>query len=342
MTTQLSDVIQPEVFTDYVVQRSMEKSELIQSGIIQRTAQFDQLASGPNVLVNMPFWNDLASTESQVMKDEGEMQVNKITAGLEIARKHGRVNAWGANGLSAYLSGDDPMGRIAELVADYWRRDMQRTLLATLSGVFKSSSMSEKVFDVSDDPDGVLGMDTFIDAIQLMGDAKETLTGVMMHSAVEAELRKQDLIEYIPQSEQGLPIPTFAGKRVIVDDAMEYDPVTNTATMYIFGEGAIALGIGSHPRIVATEVYRNPKSYSGEEALINRRIFILHPRGVSWQEPSSGLSGEFPSNNELNVGGRWIRVYEPKAIPIVKFRFKLKPDAEVDDPDIEDIEIDED
>lgn len=310
----------------------MEKSALIQSGIVQRTAQFDQLASGPNFLVNMPFWHDLANTESQVMKDEGEMEVNKITAGLEIARKHGRVNAWGANGLSAYLSGDDPMGRIAELVANYWQRDMQRTLLATLSGVFKSSSMSVKVFDVSGDPDGILGMDTFIDALQLMGDAKETLTGVMMHSAVEAELRKQDLIEYLPQSEQGLQIPTFAGKRVIVDDAMEYDPATNTATMYIFGEGAIALGIGSHPRIVATEVDRNPLSYSGEETLINRRIFILHPRGVSWQEPSGGLANEFPTNSELNVGVRWVRVYEPKAIPIVKFRFKLKPDTETDDP----------
>src|SRR5690606_41973660 len=101
----------------------MEKSELIQSGIIQRTAQFDQLASGPNVLVNMPFWNDLASTESQVMNDEGEMQVNKITAGLEIARKHGRANACGADGLSAYLDGGATRGRIAEVVAASWRRD---------------------------------------------------------------------------------------------------------------------------------------------------------------------------------------------------------------------------
>lgn len=326
MTTRLSDVIQPEVFTDYVIQRSMELSALVQSGIVQRTAQFDELASGPNVLVNLPFWNDLASTESQVMKDEGNMNVNKITASLEVARKHGRVNAWGANGLSAYLSGDDPMGAIAQLVADYWQRDMQKTLLATLSGIFKATSMSGKVYDITSEG-GTLSMETFIDAVQLMGDAKETLTGVMMHSAVEAELRKQDLIEYLPQSEQGLPIPTFAGKRVIIDDSMEYNPATNEATMYIFGQGAIALGMGSHPRIVQTEVDRNALSYSGEEILINRRIFILHPRGVSWQEPSGGLNAEFPTNAELDVGARWVRVYEPKAIPIVKFRFKLKPDT---------------
>lgn len=325
MTTRLSDVIQPEVFTPYTIQATMEKSALIQSGIVENNAEFDNLASGPNFLVNMPFWNDLGNEESEVMKDEGEVTVDKITAGLDIARKHARVKAWGANGLSALLSGDDPMNAIAQRVADYWVRDMQRVLLATLEGIFKSSSMATNVHDVTDQEGdkGTLNANTFLDATQKMGDAKDLLTGVMMHSAVENELRKQDLIEYLPQSEQGQPIPYFMGKRVIVDDAMFYDPDTGQAEMYLFGKGAIALGNGSHPNIVQTEVDRNPRSYSGEEALINRRIFILHPRGVKWNE--GGVQDEFPTNTEIAVGARWTRVYEPKAVRIVKFRFNLEP-----------------
>src|SRR5690554_2838876 len=120
MTTRLADVIQPEIFTPYVIQQTMEKSDLVQSGIIVNDAEFDALASGPNLLVNMPFWNDLGNTESQVMKDEGNMAVSKITAGADIARKQGRVNAWGANGLSGLLSGDDPLAAIGQLVASYW------------------------------------------------------------------------------------------------------------------------------------------------------------------------------------------------------------------------------
>jgi len=321
VTTRLADVIQPEVFTDYTIQRTMELSALVQSGIIQNTEEFNNLASGPNVLINMPFWNDLANDESQVMKDEGDVEVGKITSGMEIARKHARVAAWGANGLSAYLSGDDPMGAIGELVADYWRRDLQRTLLATLSGIFKSSSMSGKVLDISDEDDGYLTGETFLDALQLMGDAKESLSGVMMHSAVETDLRKQNLIDYEQLSEQGLPIPTFMGKRVIVDDSMEYDPATKVGTMYIFGAGAVALGWGSHPRIVQTEVHRNPLSLSGEDFLINRRVFILHPRGLRWNE--GGVANEFPTNAEIDNGARWTRVYETKAVRIVKFRFKI-------------------
>lgn len=325
MTTRLQDVIQPEIFTPYTIQKTMELSALVQSGVIANDAEFDNLAGGANTLINMPFWNDLGNEESQIMKNVGDMDINKITSSDDVARKHARVNAWGANGLSALLSGDDPMDAISQLVAAYWARDMQRTLLSTLGGVFKSSSMSQKVHDITDrDADaGTVNLRTFLDATQLMGDAKESLTGVMMHSAVETELRKQDLIEYVPQSQQGRPIPYFNGKQVTVDDSMHYDTETGEAEMYIFGQSAIALGNGSHPRIVPTEVSRNPLAYSGEEALINRKIFILHPRGVKWNE--GGVSSEFPTNAEINTGARWSRVYEPKAVRIVKFRFNIIP-----------------
>src|SRR5690606_31027098 len=228
---------------------------------------------------------------------------------------------------SALLSGDDPMGAISDLVASYWARDLQRTLLATLSGVFKSTSMASKVYDITcrDGDAGVVNLNTFLDATQLMGDAKENLTGVMMHSAVETELRKQDLIEDVPQSQQGKPIPYFNGKRVTVDDSMFYDTATGQAEMYIFGQGAIALGNGSHPRILQTEVSRNSLSFSGEEALINRKIFILHPRGVKWNE--GGVADVFPTNAEINTAARWTRAYEAKAVRIVKFRFNTIPQA---------------
>ncbi len=321
--TRLAEVIQPEIFTDYTIQRTMELSELVQSGVISNDSEFDTLAGGPNLLVHMPYWNDLGNDESQVMKDIGNMNVHKIEAAKDIARKQARVNAWGANGLSAMLSGDDPMSAISELVASYWVRDLQRTLLATLHGVFLGNGMTNKVHDITarDGEAGTINARTFIDATQLMGDAKELLTGVMMHSAVEAELRKQDLIEYVPQSEQGRPIPYFLGKRVHVDDAMAFDTVTGVAEMYIFGQGALALGNGSHPRIIPTEVDRNPLSYSGEEALINRKVFLLHPRGIAWREPDDGYTDVFPTNAQLKIADRWGRVYEDKAIRIVKFVF---------------------
>lgn len=200
--TRIADVIQPEVFNPYVIQRTMELSALIQSGIVENTEEFDRLASGPNTLVNMPFWNDLTG-DSEVMKDNGALTPSKIGSDKDAARKHGRAKAWGANGLSALLSGDDPMRAIGDLVADYWQRDMQKILLATLDGIFKSASMTDLVHDISgeDGNKALITGESFIDAVQKLGDAKELLTGVMMHSAVEAYLAKRQLIEYVQEAD---------------------------------------------------------------------------------------------------------------------------------------------
>ena len=215
------------------------------------------------------------------------------------------------------------MRAIADLVAAYWTREMQKILLATLSGVFASSSMSDHVLDISSETGdaALLSGDSFIDATQLLGDAKGLLTGVMMHSAVEAYLAKRQLIEYVQEKDQSDRVPYFMNKRVIVDDGMPYNTSTKVGAMYLFGQGAIALGNGSHPRIIETEIDRDSLASSGEDFLINRRIFILHPRGVKWTEAS--VADVFPENSELANGANWERVYEPKAIRIVKHVFKI-------------------
>ena len=45
MKTLVSDVVVPEVFVPYVIERTAEKSRLIQSGIIDNDAQFNALAN---------------------------------------------------------------------------------------------------------------------------------------------------------------------------------------------------------------------------------------------------------------------------------------------------------
>ncbi|KNF07164.1 hypothetical protein CLPU_22c00160 [Gottschalkia purinilytica] len=322
MTTRISDVIQPEVFNPYVIQKTMELSALYQSGIIQNDSEFDSLASGPNTLVNMPFWNDLTG-DSEVMMDTGDLTPSKIGSNKDVARKHGRAKAWGANGLSALLSGDDPMGAIASLVASYWAREMQKITIATLEGVFASTTMKDKVHDIStlEGNASLLTGESFIDANQLMGDAKDLLTGVLMNSAVEAYLAKRQLIDYVQEAGQSTRIPYFMNKRVIVDDGIPYDTANKIGTMYLFGSGAIALGNGSHPNIIETEVDRNKMASSGEDFLINRKIFILHPRGVKWTEKKA--LDIFPTNAEIQTGTNWERVYEPKAVRIVKHNFKI-------------------
>ena len=324
--TRLGDVIVPAVFTEYFIKRTMEKSTLLQSGILANTAQFDELARGPSEVITMPYWDDLIG-ESETISDKSFFTPERITSSDDVAVKHGRGKAWGANGLSAQMSGADPIGAIGELAAEYWDREFQKVLLATLDGVFASDSMSDKVHDISGKPtkDALISGNSFIDAIQVMGDAKEDLSGVMIHSAVEAYLAKRQLIEYVQESAQSPRVPRFMNKRVIVNDSVPFDHTTSTGTAYLFGNGAIALGNGSHKRIIETEIEREKLSLSGEDVLVTRRIFIMHPRGIKWTDAQK--ADTFPDIEELRIGENWQRVYEPKAIRIVKFKFKIEGDA---------------
>lgn len=321
MATKIADVIVPEVFNPYVVQRTMELSAIFQSGIAQRTPEFDRLASVGAKTVQMPFWGDLTG-DDEVLDDQNALTPGKIQASKDEAVILRRGRAWGANDLAANLAGDDPMRAIGDLVAAYWARRYQATLIATLEGVFSAPTMADNIHDISGESgdDAIITAHSIVDAAQKLGDAKDQLTAIVMHSATEAELKKRDLIEYIPASTNGTDrIPTFLGKRVIVDDGTPVDTENGVYTTYLFGPGAVAYGEGNPVGFVPTETDRD--SLAGEDYLINRRTFILHPRGVRFT--SASVAGVSPSNTELADGDNWTRVYEPKAIRIVKFVHKI-------------------
>lgn len=317
--TKIADVIVPEVFNPYVVQRTMELSAIFQSGIAQRTAEFDRLASSGAKTIDMPYWTDLTGAD-EVLSDQVALTPDKIGTGQDVAVILRRGKAWGANDLAANLAGDDPMRVIGDLVAGYWARRYQATLISILKGIFASSSMSVLKLDISalTGDAAKISAASAIDAVQLLGDAKDALTGWLMHSAVEAALAKQNVIQYVQPTTVSARVPTFLGKQVIVDDSCPVDTTNGIYTTYCFGAGAFAYGEGNPVGFVPTETDRD--SLAGEDYLINRRTFILHPRGVKWIGTPAGSS---PSNAELETGTNWQRVYEPKAIRIVAFVHKI-------------------
>lgn len=318
--TVISDVIVPEVFNPYVIQRTAELSAFYQSGIIARTPELDRLASSGGKLLNMPFWEDL-SGEDEVLSDQTALTVGKITADQDVAALLTRGRAWSVNDLAKALSGDDPMAAIGDLVAAYWARRFQAILIKTLDGIFShaTTGMDTNKHDISGAPDAedddVISAKTAVDAIYKLGDNADKLTGFAMHSATVAKLTKDDLIETIPPSEGKPAVRMFLGKPVIVDDSL---PVSNGVyTTYIFGAGAFGWGEGGAP--VPVETARD--ALAGDDILVHRRHFILHPRGVAFQ--NAVVAGATPSNDELANPQNWRRVYEPKNVRIVQFKHKL-------------------
>lgn len=313
--TKIADVIVPEVFNPYVIERTTALSALYTSGIIAPVDGLNILGTRGGTAIAMPFWNSLSGAE-EVLSDTTPLGVDKITASQDVAVLHARGKAWGVNDLAKALAGDDPMAAIGDQLAAYWAERWQVQLIATLAGVFAAASMSGNVSDISAGTGdaAVISADTTVDAIYKLGDAAGSLAAFAMHSAVVAKLVKDDLIDFLPDSQGNINVPTYLGKRIIVDDGM---PVASGVyTSYLFGPGAIGYGEGNAP--VPTETDRD--SLQGEDILINRRHYVLHPRGVKWVGDAAGVS---PTNVELAVGTNWERVYNNKNIRVVQFKHRV-------------------
>lgn len=216
--TKLTDVIVPELFSQYVLEKTKEKSELIASGAIESNPLLDQLVNGGGNTMKMPKWNDLTG-ESQVFSESADIETDKITAHKEIATLLLRARGWSAHDLSAALAGDDPMQRIAERVADWWVRDEKRIVMSILKGVFASADMADHVLDITGGVTTGISAKAILDAKQLMGDAAEDLTLIYMHSAVYTELQKQQLITFVQPADAKVKMPTYLGYNVICDDS---------------------------------------------------------------------------------------------------------------------------
>lgn len=342
-TTRISDLIVPQIFTPYVQNRTEQKSRFVQSGILARDFSIDTLLNGGGLTFELPSFKDLDNDEERVSTDNPADVAthNKIGTLQQTAVRLNRNQSWTTMDLAAVLAGADPMSAIGDLVSDYWMRRQQTILIATLMGVFADNEAAPAGGDTHTLNDltanvsggayvaGVTNFTTeaFIDAVLTMGDSMDTLGLVLVHSVVFARMQKNNLIDFIPDSEGRVNIPTFLGRRVIIDDGVPnpagVGAAQTAAGIYhtlVAGPGAFRWGVGQ-PK-VPTEMDRIPGvgNGSGQEVLYNRVEWCIHPAGYRYvgTAASGGPSNAATANN-LAAAASWSRCFpERKQIKLAR------------------------
>lgn len=338
MTTRISDIIEPAVFTSYISQNAMERTALVESGIlVPNDVIRTQLKAGAHSFA-VPFWRDLGNEEADTVNDNpADLSVPlKIQTGKQLIRKSFLHQSWSAMNLASELAGSDALNAIQARVTAYWNRQLQRRLVSTLNGIIAdnvANDASDMVLDISAETGTAADFSpaAVIDATGTLGDAMGSVVGIAMHSDLYRRALKADLIEFVQPSAGSMRMPTYRGLAVIVDDGMpkvnvaanpELDPAVWVYTCALFGQGAVGYGVTAPAIAEGTEVENLPSAGKGggQQVLHSRVNLAAHPLGFAWVEGT--IAGESPTIAELGAAAHWDRVVERKAVPLAFLRCK--------------------
>lgn len=326
-TTQLADVIVPEAFSAYIAENSVEKSALVQSSVMARNQEVEaQLKAGADSF-SVPYWKDLGDDEANITNDNPAQEATpaKLSAGKQIVRKSFLHKSWSAMNLASELAGSDAIARIQSRAADYWTRQTQRRLVATLNGL-KAENVANGAGDMIVDISTATGnaakfsAAAVIQAAATLGDSMRDVVAVGMHSKTYAQALQNDLIQTLPDSQGGF-VQTFRGLAIIVDDLMP--AASDIYTTVLFGPGAFGYGL-TDPRVAqGTEVENKPGAGNGGgmQILHSRINLAVHPLGYRWLE--TAVDAESPTIAELADATNWQRVGARKHVPLAFLVHKL-------------------
>lgn len=322
-TVQLSDIYNPLTFAQAAQEKQQELNRFINSGVMVRSPMVDAQASTGGNIGELPFGAPLGTDEPNYSTDNPATlsTPKKVTSKKMKWRLASQNQSWSTMDLSRELALEDPAGWITTRIGQYWATVNEKRVIQSCLGILadnKANDSGDMVVNIATDAAGAVGAaetisgNAVIDALGTMGDHDGAIGVIAVHSKVRDSLRKQNLIEFVRNSEGVIMFEQYLGKRLLVDDSLPAVAGTNriTYTSILFGAGAFVSGEG---RIMTpSEMLRKPDAGNGggEEIIYSRRADIIHPMGFSFE--SASVAGQSATHAELATAGNWNRVFARK------------------------------
>ena len=255
----------------------------------------------------------------------------KVTTGTQVARMASLNQGYSSADMTGELAGSDPMQQVRNRFGTYWMRQWQRRTIASLQGVIADNVANDDgdmVNNVAgatnaDVATGTLfGREVFTAAAFTSGDHYDDYAVFAVHSVVAKRMVDNDDIDFLADSNGQLTIPSFLGRRLVVDDSLPMTAAAGTGgsdaaatyTSYLFGTGLI--GYGERSPKVPVELDREAAQGNGAgiETLWERKSWVIHPFGTAFTNTT--LTDGNATLAQLRLAANWDRVIDRKLIPL--------------------------
>jgi len=333
LSVTLADIYNPVAFATGIQEDQIELNRFIQSGIITGDPRISAFAQSGGTLNEIAFLKPLGTEEPNYSSDDitEKSETKKLSGSKMQVRTAYQNQSWSSTDLASEVALVKPMPAITSRIGSYWATINERRIIASVTGILADNVANDsgdmvlnKAITTGTIADtNRISATNIIGAVQTMGDHGENLRAMAMHSAPYRQLQIANLIDYIPDSMGNVDIPTYQGKRVIVDDSLVPDTTVAAYpvyTVYLFTEGAFVGGEGMP--VNASELDRDPDAGNGggETKLYSRRTDIAHPLGFSCVGTPAGNSLTLA---ELRLATTWNRVWDRKHTGLAALKVNL-------------------
>jgi len=334
-STNLTDVIIPEVFAGYIMEEDLRTNRLVNSGAVVSDPAIAGFLAGGGQTFQIPGWQSTDQDDENVSSDDetSDGAQNAVLARKQIAIRSDRNGIWRSADLVAMLAGSDPLANAAARISQFRMTKRQNGMLSILDGLLDTgdgvlasshtNSIAEKATAAAPLVAEVISAGGIIDTLAPSAD-EQGANLMVVHSDVHRDLQKKNLITFQSVSTQDIGWGTYLGFTLVVDDAegaaagaMKIAGGTDGYwyKTYLLQPGAVSITTGA-PRI-PVEIERQAVSADGGgvESLIVRDQWACHVYGTSFTGLAT-IAGASPTNAEYATGTNYAKVFADKKIGV--------------------------
>jgi hypothetical protein len=331
MASNLSNIIVPQMFSAEVLEQSLKKNALVNSGIVTLNPIMSAyLASAGDGATLLSFKNlDESATEANVSSTDPAEKATpeQVASRKQSFKRIARNKGWTSSDLEAALLSVDPANAIAAFSGDAMNKWRQTSMLKILTGCVNETVSSTLVNTIAVEATGdytsatKISAGAVMDTLSVWGDfgTRDMILGdavLFMHSATYFALAKADPTSFQRASDQAYGFITYMGLPVIVDDTLPKVAGSTSGfkyTTYIVKRGALNFGYAPAKNPVAIQRVEAGGNGGGVEELWLRDNFAFHIKGYTFD---GTVAGDNVTDAELANAANWTQVYSDKAIGV--------------------------